>query len=297
MSTTCQVPGAACSTISTHSAPFSARSIRAPYMARSSWTISQLISLSSATRMETPRSRSLSVMGPAGAVSLSAGWRARSSAWVRAVRKRGRGTTPRMPVSRMSSSMSPTSKTESTMGGPAGPRAPRMARAASRQARSSMGRSRMTKEQGVPASAWARRIPAARSPSGAQSVQTPRRVMLCMAAERRSRSPTRRMRSPSSRPSFSGAGARSRSRMTVKAEPSPSWLSTWMVPPRRSTSCLVMAIPSPEPWMVSMRLSFPRVKESKRTFWNSWEMPTPVSLTWKVRRTCSGWPGMSFSSR
>ena len=52
-----------------------------------------------------------------------------------------------------------------------------------------------------------------------------------------------------------------------------------------STMYLVMAMPRPEPSVFWTRVSSSRLKESKITFWYSWDMPMPVSLTRKWVRT------------
>ena len=64
---------------------------------------------------------------------------------------------------------------------------------------------------------------------------------------------------------------------TVNSLPSPSVLFTVMVPFIMSTRLLVMAMPSPVPWMPLMVVLRSRVKASKIVFWNSGFMPMPLS--------------------
>ena len=67
----------------------------------------------------------------------------------------------------------------------------------------------------------------------------------------------------------------------MKVEPLPSSLATEMAPPIMSTMFLVMAMPSPVPWMPLTVLVRSRSKGSKTWARNSWLMPMPVSFTWK----------------
>ena len=63
--------------------------------------------------------------------------------------------------------------------------------------------------------------------------------------------------------------------------PFPSSLVTEMVPSIMSTMFLVMAMPSPVPWMPLTVLVRSRSKGSKTWARNSLLMPMPVSFTWK----------------
>ena len=67
-------------------------------------------------------------------------------------------------------------------------------------------------------------------------------------------------------------------RQTMNSEPLPSSLFTSMVPPIISTMFFVMDIPRPVPWIPLVVEVLSRVKESKISFWNSFDMPMPLSL-------------------
>ena len=71
-----------------------------------------------------------------------------------------------------------------------------------------------------------------------------------------------------------------KSSSTVNVEPFPSSLSTEIFPPIISTIFLVIAIPSPVPWIPLTVLVLSRSKGSKTCFWNSSLIPIPVSFTW-----------------
>ena len=62
--------------------------------------------------------------------------------------------------------------------------------------------------------------------------------------------------------------------------PLPSSLSTVISPSIMSTMFLVMAMPSPVPWMPLTVLERSRSKGSKTWARNSRLMPMPVSFTW-----------------
>ena len=90
------------------------------------------------------------------------------------------------------------------------------------------------------------------------------------------------------------SGAASRSRVTWKQLPLSRWLETVMVPPISSTMYLVMAMPRPVPSVRWTRALSSRAKESKIFFWNSSDMPMPVSWTMKWVRMKSPPRGESF---
>lgn len=72
-----------------------------------------------------------------------------------------------------------------------------------------------------------------------------------------------------------------KSMRTSKQLPSPSSLSTSMVPPIASTRFLVIAIPSPVPCILFVMEFSARVNASKIVFLKSADIPMPLSLTQK----------------
>ena len=68
-------------------------------------------------------------------------------------------------------------------------------------------------------------------------------------------------------------------RLIVNSVPVPTSLLTSIVPPIRSTIFFEIAIPRPLPSVLSIRLSFSRVKGLKISLKNSGLIPIPVSLT------------------
>ena len=76
----------------------------------------------------------------------------------------------------------------------------------------------------------------------------------------------------------SPAAGRGKDSSTVNTLPSPWRLSAWITPPMRSTRFLVMAMPSPVPWMPLVVEFRSRSKGSKMWETKSSLMPMPVSL-------------------
>ena len=84
-----------------------------------------------------------------------------------------------------------------------------------------------------------------------------------------------------------GAGAGGSSgTVNQKVEPRPGWLSTPMVPPINSTSCLQMARPRPVPpyWRVVEESTWEKLLNRRAR--RSGAMPMPESLTAKRRMVC-----------
>lgn len=88
----------------------------------------------------------------------------------------------------------------------------------------------------------------------------------------------------------SASAAVCRSSVTQNSLPRSRWLATVMVPFISSTMYLVMAMPRPVPSVRCTRWVSSRAKDSKIFFWNSSDIPMPVSLTTKRVRT----NGISF---
>ena len=81
----------------------------------------------------------------------------------------------------------------------------------------------------------------------------------------------------------SPAAGRGKDSSTVNTLPSPWRLSAWITPPMRSTRFLVMAMPSPVPWMPLVVEFSSRLKGSNTVRRKSGLMPMPLSRTIKRR--------------
>ena len=88
---------------------------------------------------------------------------------------------------------------------------------------------------------------------------------------------------PGSGPVFAVSGRASMGRNTLNAVPCPGRLFTVISPPSRSVSRFVIAMPRPLPSILSVRLSFSRVKGSKICSRYSGFIPMPLSKIVKQR--------------
>ena len=97
--------------------------------------------------------------------------------------------------------------------------------------------------------------------------------------------------------SASGVTDLSRSRDTWNSVPFPDSLLTTIVPPMASTIYLVIAIPRPVPSVFCTRVLSSLENDSKSFFWNSFDIPMPLSLTRRWTLTYASPRGDSSSHK